>query len=53
MTAIEVKSGRAPDALRGLACFAATFRPDRVLVVGSSGIPVAEFLASPVEHWLA
>lgn len=52
LVAIEVKSGRAPTALPGLAAFAEAFRPNRTLLVGGDGIPVAEFLDQPVEHWL-
>jgi predicted AAA+ superfamily ATPase len=49
---VEVKSGRPPAAHSGLAEFAAAFRPARVLIVGSGGIPLGEFLAEPAERWL-
>jgi Predicted ATPase (AAA+ superfamily) len=52
LTAIEVKSGRAPLAQPGLAAFAAAFKPRRRLLVGGDGIAVEEFLTQPVEHWL-
>jgi len=52
VVAIEVKSGRAPDAFPGLADFAAAFRPKRTLIVGGDGIALEEFLTRPVEHWL-
>jgi hypothetical protein len=52
LLAIEVKSGRAPAALPGLAGFSRCFAPQRTLLVGGDGIPVAEFLDEPVEHWL-
>lgn len=52
VVAIEVKSGRAPEAFSGLEAFARTFRPRRTLVVGGDGIPLEEFLGLPVEHWL-
>ena len=52
VVAIEVKSGRAPDAFPGLADFAAVFKPKRTLIVGGDGIALAEFLTRPVEHWL-
>lgn len=52
LIAIEVKSGRAPTALPGLAAFAEAFRPNRTLLVGDDGIPVSEFLSRPVEYWL-
>lgn len=50
--AIEVKSGRSPDAFPGLAAFADAFKPRRTLIVGGDGIPLEEFLTRPVEHWL-
>jgi hypothetical protein len=50
--AIEVKSGRARDALPGLAAFAQAFEPKRTLLIGADGIPVEDFLSQPVEHWL-
>ncbi|MBK9116694.1 MAG: DUF4143 domain-containing protein [Betaproteobacteria bacterium] len=52
LTAIEVKSGRAPQAHSGLAAFTAAFKPRRVLLVGGDGIGVDEFLARPVTHWV-
>lgn len=50
--AIEVKSGRAPDAFPGLGAFAAAFTPTRTLIVGGNGISLEDFLTQPVEHWL-
>lgn len=52
VVAIEVKSGRAPDAFPGLAAFAAAFKPKRTLLVGADGIALEEFLTKPVEYWL-
>lgn len=52
LVAIEVKSGRAPTALPGLAAFTEAFAPTRTLLVGGDGIPVQEFLEKPVEGWL-
>ena len=52
VVAIEVKSGRAPDAFPGLAAFAETFKPKRTLLVGGDGVSLEEFLTKPVEHWL-
>lgn len=49
LTAIEVKSGRAPLAHRGMAAFAEDFKPQRSLLVGGDGIGVGEFLGQPVE----
>jgi hypothetical protein len=53
LTAIEVKTGRVRDTLPGLQAFSAAFRPRRKLLVGADGIPLAEFLSEPVEHWIA
>jgi len=51
LTAIEVKSGRAPETLPGMAAFIEAFAPARVLLVGGNGIPIEEFLARPASHW--
>ena len=51
--ALEVKSGRSPDAFRGLDEFSKAFKPARTLLVGGDGIALNEFLTQPVEHWLA
>jgi uncharacterized protein len=53
VVAIEVKSGRVPDTLPGLAAFTEAFRPTRTLIVGGDGIALDEFLATSVEHWLS
>ena len=50
--AIEVKSGRAPDAFPGLGAFAEAFKAKRTLLVGGDGISLEEFLTKPVGHWL-
>ncbi|MGA3057054.1 MAG: ATP-binding protein [Candidatus Limnocylindrales bacterium] len=50
--AIEVKSGRAAEALPGMEAFAASFRPGRILLVGSGGIAIEEFLSKPAIHWV-
>jgi hypothetical protein len=52
VTAIEVKSGRAKDALPGLSAFVAAFKPTRQLLVGGDGIAVDKFLGAPVTQWL-
>jgi uncharacterized protein len=51
-TAIEVKSGRSPDALPGMEAFAAAFKPGRVLLVGGDGIGLDEFLLRSPDHWV-
>ncbi len=52
LVAIEVKSGRAPNSFSGLEAFSKAFKSKRTLLVGGDGVPLDEFLAKPVEHWL-
>ena len=52
VVAIEVKSGRAPETLPGMAAFSEAFQPSRTLLVGGDGIDVDTFLTTPVRHWL-
>lgn len=52
LTAIEVKSGRIRNIVPGISAFSKAFNPTRVLLIGSGGISVSEFLSKPVEHWL-
>lgn len=52
LTAIEVKSGRAPLMHAGTAAFVAAFKPQRTLLVGGDGITLEDFLSQPVTHWL-
>jgi hypothetical protein len=52
LTAIEVKSGRAPLAHAGTAAFAQAFKPQRSLLVGGDGIALEDFLMQPVAHWV-
>ena len=51
LLAIEVKSGRAPLAHAGTEAFAAAFKPQRSLLVGSDGIVLEDFLGRAVSHW--
>jgi hypothetical protein len=51
IVAIEVKSGRKRERLTGMEAFSRAFRVKRQLLVGSQGIPLAEFLSTPVEAW--
>ena len=53
LTAIEVKSGRAPLAHRGTAAFSAVFKPQRSLLVGGDGVELADFLSRPALHWVS
>lgn len=52
VTAIEVKSTRAPKAHAGTAAFAAAFKPQRSLLVGGDGVALEDFLSKPVARWL-
>jgi hypothetical protein len=52
LVAIEVKSGRAPETLPGMAAFSQAFRPTRKLLVGGDGIDLETFLSTPVRKWL-
>jgi len=52
VVAMEVKSGRRRERLVGMEAFAKAFRVKRQLLVGEEGIPVKEFLSTPIEHWL-
>ena len=49
---IEVKSGPRPGGLTGLEAFASRFPNSRTLLVGATGVPVAEFLSRPAAEWL-
>lgn len=53
LTAIEVKSGRAPVSMPGMMAFATAFKPNRTLLVGGDGIALEDFLVRPVAHWIA
>ena len=50
--AIEVKSGAKFATPKGLEVFAGKFADARTLIVGEGGVPLAEFLSHPAEHWL-
>ena len=52
LTAIEVKSGRAPLAHAGTEAFAKAFKPQRRLLVGGDGIALEDFLSQPIAHWI-
>ena len=49
---IEVKSGGRRPVLSGMEAFRRQFKPLRTLLVGADGIPLKEFLSTPVEQWL-
>lgn len=52
LTAIEVKSGRAPQAHAGTSAFAESFKVHRALLVGGNGVSISDFLLRPVSHWI-
>ena len=49
---VEVKSGRGRAELPGMDAFGKLFTSHRKLLVGGQGIPIGEFLATPVSHWV-
>jgi hypothetical protein len=49
---VEVKSGRARAEYSGMNAFAKNFRTYRRLLVGGQGIPLEEFLATPISNWV-
>lgn len=52
ITAIEVKSGQEGFSRSGIDLFMSEFKPNRVLLVGDQGIPVADFLKSPISDFI-
>jgi len=52
VVAIEVKSGAKFATPKGLEVFADKFKEARTMIVGEGGVPLAEFLSYPAEHWL-
>lgn len=52
LAAIEVKSGVRSGSAPGLVAFKHRYKHAKTLVVGGEGIPLAEFLSHPTEHWL-
>lgn len=52
LLAIEVKSGNVPTKVAGMDAFEKGFGACRRLMIGDGGIPLAEFLSYPADHWL-
>ena len=52
LVAIEVKSGRRKTNLPGIEAFSKEFKVKRKLLVGPTGIPVDQFLLTPLETLL-
>jgi predicted AAA+ superfamily ATPase len=48
ISALEVKSGRDSGNRSGMAAFTKSFRPKQVLLVGTGGIPLSQFLGSRI-----
>lgn len=53
VTAIEVKSGAEKEALPAMAEFSKVFHPKRMLLVGTGGVAIEEFLTNPLAVWIA
>jgi len=53
LIAIEVKSGGKKQRFPGMNAFCKAFEVKHQLLVGGQGIPVGEFLATPIEHWVS
>lgn len=51
LAAIEVKSGTVPKKIIGMDAFVRNFGDCHRLAIGDGGIPLAEFLSYPAEHW--
>ena len=52
IVSVEVKSGRARSDYSGMDAFVKNFQPFRKLLVGGQGIPLEEFLNTPILNWL-
>jgi predicted AAA+ superfamily ATPase len=53
LVAIEVKSARRAGRLAGLLAFGELYPMARKVLVGADGVPLEEFLLTPVGHWLS
>lgn len=52
VTALEVKSGRKRAAVSGLAEFKKRYPSAKTMEVGSGGVPLQQFLETPVARWV-
>lgn len=50
--AVDVNSAKKGKNIQGIEAFTKKYQPTKVLVVGEGGIPVEEFLLSPLEKWM-
>lgn len=53
LVALEVKSGRRKVSMPGIKAFSKEFQVKRNLLVGAQGIPIADFLLTPLDKWLS
>lgn len=51
LIAIEVKSGRQRESIKGMDMFSKQYNPSRKLLVGTGGISIEEFLLTPANEW--
>ena len=51
LIAMEVTSSKRKDSIPGMNQFTKEFHPYKKLLVGGQGIPLEEFLVTPVDHW--
>lgn len=49
--ALEVKSGRQRESIKGFDIFSQKYKPNKKLLVGGDGIPIEDFLLTPSEEW--
>ena len=52
ITAIKVKSGSETFRKSGIDLFIKSFKPNRILLVGEKGIPLKQFLLSPINEFI-
>lgn len=52
ITAIEVKSGKENYRRSGMNAFIKQFKPKRVLLVGEQGLPMIDFLTTPITNFI-
>jgi predicted AAA+ superfamily ATPase len=52
VTAIEVKGGNESLSHSGMDSFVRQFNPKRILLVGTQGVPLEDFLSEPLTAWI-
>jgi predicted AAA+ superfamily ATPase len=53
ITAIEVKSGKESIYRSGIDLFVSKFKPKRVFLVGDQGLPIEQFLLTPLSNFMS